>query len=174
MRSLQPALLATAVPTRCRSCRRIKGSCGYIEFSDSAAAQSALLFDQSNFVGQQINVELCDDPIPEDAQASSGASEASEEFEKVEKQDVEPEPAPEPAQTEPEPSPTKPSPATATQPKSPAAKKGAAATPVRAESLSLFEMPSFACFRKVLQEPINDVHAVLGLTLVGLAALTLY
>ena len=39
---------------------------------------------------------------------------------------------------------------------------------------SLAEIPSLACFKAVLAEPINDVHAVLGVTLVGLAALALY
>lgn len=50
-----------------------------------------------------------------------------------------------------------------------------AAKPSRPPSLlSLTELPSFGCFRKVLREPINDVRAVIGVTLVGLAALALY
>lgn len=50
----------------------------------------------------------------------------------------------------------------------------AAAKPPLPSLLSLAELPSFGCFRKVLREPINDVRAVLGLTIVGLAALALY
>ena len=36
----------------------VRDSVGYLQFSDSAAAQSALLFDKSNFLGNAISVEV--------------------------------------------------------------------------------------------------------------------
>lgn len=175
--------------------------CGFVEFSDASAAMSALLFDRSSFVGQQITVELCDEPmtdeeVEQEVEGGGATSETSEDFEKVEMQD-----APEPAALEaeaaalearktPRSSPAKPAatePAALksclkppARPSSPGAQldrlMGLAAQPPQASSslLSLLELPSFACFRKVLREPINDVRAVLGVTLVGLAALALY
>ena len=72
--------------------------CGFVEFSDASAASSALLFDRSSFVGkpmgcsrameryelrnpyhnprtppspgQQITVELCDEPMTDEVRAS--------------------------------------------------------------------------------------------------------
>ena len=53
--------------TRCPAGGRIKGKpdmrCGFIEFSNSSAAKSALLFDRSSFVGPQIEIEPCDEVV---------------------------------------------------------------------------------------------------------------
>jgi len=178
----------------------ISGSNGYIEFADSSAAQSALLFDRCNFVGKAISVELSDPPDPwptpkeETAptptptptpaaaptpkspaksekspakgdkspaaapkptpkpvvkQESKEASGSEEEFEKVTMQDATPPPAEPPV-------------------------KAGPGTCGGLTLASLAEIPSLACFKAVLAEPINDVHAVLGVTMVGLAALALY
>ena len=176
----------------------ISGSNGFIEFTDSSAAESARLFDRCKFVGNTISVELSDPPDPwptpkeeptptptptppppttttpaaapapksaaktekppapkptpspvvkQESKETSGSE--SEEFEKVTLQDATPPPA------------------------RPSVKAGAG-TCGGLSVASLAEIPSLACFRAVLAEPINDVHAVLGVTLVGLAALALY
>lgn len=122
----------------------IKDHVGYIEFSDSAAAESALLFDRSNFVGQVINVQLCDEPMPEKEEASE------EEFEQVEM----------PPKTVSPPKTAKKEVTTATA-KAPEAE---APAPERVPDVS----SRFECFRTVLAQPINDGGAVLGVTLLGL------
>jgi len=56
----------------------VRDSVGYLQFSDSAAAQSALLFDKSNFLGNAISVELSDKDIPEDVPAADAKNSAVE------------------------------------------------------------------------------------------------
>jgi len=56
----------------------VRDSVGYLQFSDSAAAQSALLFDKSNFLGNAISVELSDKDIPEDVPAVDAKNSAVE------------------------------------------------------------------------------------------------
>ena len=184
--------------------------------------------------------------LTQEVEGGGATSETSEDFEKVEMQDA-PEPAAleaeaaalEAARKTPRSSPAKPPAAKPpaakpavpksclkppARPSSPGAQldklMGLAAKPPQSSSLlSLLDLPSFGCFRKVrresispnltptltltltltltptltltltlaspslsplhhpnqvLREPINDVRAVLGVTLVGLAALALY
>ena len=85
--------------------------------------------------------------VKQESKETSGSE--SEEFEKVTMQDATPPPAKPSSKAEP-------------------------GTCGGLSLASLAEIPSLACFKAVLAEPINDVHAVLGVTLVGLAALALY
>ena len=141
----------------------IQGTRATIEFADSRAARSALLFDKAGFMGQPIGVQLAggdspetaepplsssphpgeQPPSAEDSPSPAPGSGSEEEFEKVEKVEVD-----------------------AAHPEAPDTE--------HTHGRSAFAGRPLACFQEALQDhPINDARALLGLTTIGLAVLSL-